>query len=293
MKQAILITAYKNLPQLNDLLDSFDDNFVFYIHLDRKSNVSQTEINQLAGRSGVKYLSQKYKISWGGVNHLHAILELLEEANKEQNISHFHLITGQDFPIKSNADIVSFLRANPDKIFMEYNLLPYHKWFEGGFERLNLYNLNDWFYGRDGIGRSIVMGFKAIQKRLGIKRGYPTSFPKQIYGGSTYWTLNKASVDYVFDYLSRYPEYLKRFKWTFCAEEVFFQTIIMNSPLAKNVINDPLRFIVWEERNGSYPANLDDSDFDEMKLTSALFARKVQSPYSDQLLEKLKEYRKS
>lgn len=291
MKQAILITAYKNMPQLRELLDSFDENFVFYIHIDRKSNIPQNEIDALTARSDVKLISRKYKISWGGVNHLLAILELLEEANKADNIGHFHLITGQDYPIKSNGEIVSFLDANPEKIFMEYNPLPYHKWFEGGFERLDLYNLNDWFYGREGIGRSIVMGFKAVQKRLGVKRAYPKMFPKQLYGGSTYWSLSKSSVQYVFDYIKQYPEYLKRFNWTFCAEEVFFQSIIMNSPLANNVENDPLRFIVWEERNGSYPANLDESDFEEMEVSSALFARKMQSPYSDGLLKKLKVYR--
>lgn len=291
MKQAILITAYKNMPQLSELLDSFDDNFVFYIHIDRKSDIAQSEIDALVGRLDVKFVSRKYKISWGGVNHLLAILELLAEANKTNNIGHFHLITGQDYPVKSNDDIVSFLKSNPEKIFMEYNPLPYHKWFEGGFERLDLYNLNDWFYGREGAGRAIVMGFKAIQKRLGIKRGYAKTFPKQIFGGSTYWSLSRGAVQYIFDYIEKYPEYLKRFKWTFCAEEIFFQTIIMNSPLAENVINDPLRFIVWEERNGSYPSNLDESDFGAIMSSSALFARKMQTPYSDGLLKKLKEYR--
>ena len=143
------------------------------------------------------------------------------------------------------------------------------------------------------MGRSIVMGFKAIQKRLGVKRAYPKTFPNEIYGGSTYWTLSRKAVDYVLSYMNDNPEYLKRFEWTFCAEEIFFQTIIMNSPLAKDVVNDPLRYIVWEERNNSYPANLDETDFEEMKNSKNLFARKMQTPYSDALLQKLKELRRN
>lgn len=293
MKQAILITAYKNIPQLIELLDSFDENFQFYIHIDRKSKIPSDEIDALTKRSDVKCVSRKYKISWGGLNHLLAILDLLKLASLDEGIGHFHLITAQDYPIKSNGEIVSFLSENRDAIFMEYNLLPYHKWFEGGFERLDLYNLNDWFYGREGMGRSIVMGFKAIQKRLGVKRAYPKTFPNEIYGGSTYWTLSRKAVDYVLSYMNDNPEYLKRFEWTFCAEEIFFQTIIMNSPLAKDVVNDPLRYIVWEERNNSYPANLDETDFEEMKNSKNLFARKMQTPYSDALLQKLKELRRN
>lgn len=292
MKQAILITAYKDMPQLFGLLDAFDENFVYYIHIDKKSNIPQEQMDALHGRKNVIYLSRRYKISWGGLSHLLAILDLLRVASEQGDISFFHLITGQDYPIKSNKRILSFLGENSDRIFMEYNALPYAKWFEGGFERLDLYNLNDWFYGREGIGRSIIMGFKALQKRFGVKRKYPASFPKQLYGGSTYWSLSKEAVDYVLAYIDDNPEYLRRFKWTFCAEEVFFQTIIMNSHLAEKVINDPLRFIVWEERNGSYPANLDESDFERMKESPALFARKMQSPYSGRLLERLKEYRK-
>lgn len=293
MKQAILITAYKGVKQLQELLRSFDENFTFFIHFDKKSKISKAEIKSLKAEFDVRYFSRKYKISWGGVKHLWAILDLLENANKYEDISHFHLITGQDYPIKSNKDFISFLNSNPDKEFIEYNPLPYYKWFEGGFERLDLYNLNDWFYGREGMGRRIVMGFKAIQKRLKIKRSYPKSFPQQLYGGSTYWTLTKACVDYVLNYMKEHPEYLKRFNYTFCAEEVFFQTIIMNSPLSERVVNDPLRFIVWEKRNRSYPANLDVWDFENIKKSSALFARKIESPYSDELIEMIKEYRQS
>lgn len=37
MKQAILITAYKNYHHLEEIIAFFDDDFEIYIHIDRKS----------------------------------------------------------------------------------------------------------------------------------------------------------------------------------------------------------------------------------------------------------------
>ena len=36
MRQAILITAYRDLTQLKQLVEYFDDDFELYIHLDKK-----------------------------------------------------------------------------------------------------------------------------------------------------------------------------------------------------------------------------------------------------------------
>lgn len=291
MKQGILITAYKNIEQLSDLLDAFDDNFVFYIHIDKKSEIPQIEIDKLKSKKGVLLVSQAYDIKWGGINHLKAILLLLEVGLKNAEITYFHLITGQDYPIKKSAEIISFMNENSGKEFMEYNSLPYKDWPRGGMNRLEHYNLNDVFNGREGIGRSIIMKLLAVQRILGFKRKFPASFPKDLYGGSTYWTLSKSCIEYVFKYLKSHPEYLKRFDYSFCSEEIFFQTIILNSPFKDKVVNNCLRYIVWEVRNNSFPANLDSSDLESILSSDALFARKIEHPHSDKLLKEVKSMR--
>lgn len=288
MKQAILITAYKNIEQLNDLLDAFDYRFVFYIHIDKKSNICKDDINKLKSRERVLFVSQEYSINWGGVNHLKAILALLREAIKDEETTYFHLITGQDYPIKTPQQMVSFMEAHNGKEFMEYNKLPYANWPHGGTDRIDHYNLNDHLYGRDGFGRFVIMSFLAIQRRLGLKRKYPNNFPKTIYGGSTYWSLSWQCINYVFKYMEENPEYLERFEYSFCSEEIFFQTIILNSPFANMVENSNLRYIDWTERNNSFPANLDNSDLKPILESDSLFARKFEKPYSDALLMDIK-----
>ena len=285
--QAILITAYKNYSHLEDIIDFFDHNFSIYIHIDRKSYISQQELSKLRNKANVHYISQTYKINWGGINHLKAIIELLGEAVKNSDNNYFHLITGHDYPIKPLDEFISLEKDNT-RIYMEYHTLPYQPWPEGGMDRLSRYNMYDLIDGRSGLGERLIKGFSKLQKKLGIKRGFDKNFPK-LYGGSTYWSLSREAVEYCFRYMDEHPEYYPRFKYSFCSEEIFFQTILLNSELKEKIINDNKRFIVWEERNGNFPANLDDSDYNNIKNSQALFARKFEFPISEALLTEIKK----
>ena len=90
MKQAILITAYKNYKHLESIVNFFDDNFKIFIHIDRKSDISNEELHFLKSFKKVKIISRKYKVNWGGLNHLKSILYLSEIALKNKDIEYFH-----------------------------------------------------------------------------------------------------------------------------------------------------------------------------------------------------------
>lgn len=47
--------------------------------------------------------------------------------------------------------------------------------------------------------------------------------------------------------------------------------------------------MVWEKRNGNNPANLDESDFENIESSDALFARKFELPVSLGLYQKIKD----
>lgn len=61
--------------------------------------------------------------------------------------------------------------------------------------------------------------------------------------------------------------------------------MIANSTLADRISGTSLRYIDWTYRNGSIPANFDDSDFEKIIDSGALFARKVDLEHSTSLLE--------
>lgn len=286
--QAILITAYKNYDHLEEIVNFFDDKFNIYIHIDKKTSISKNDIQKLSSNKKVRYVSQQYKINWGGINHLLAILELAQEAIKNSDNKYFHLITGHDYPIVSLDKFSDFMDTNRNNDFMEYSSLPYSAWPEDGMDRLSRYNMYDLIDGRTGLNERLIKGFSKLQKAVGFKRSFSKDFPP-LYGGSTYWSLKRQSLEYVFQYMKNHPDFLKRFRYSFCSEEIFFQTILLNSPMKDSIINNNMRFIIWEERNGNFPANLDSNDYDNIQKSSALFARKFEYPVSEDLLHKIKE----
>lgn len=290
MKQAILITAYKNYHHLEEIIKCFDANFELFIHLDKKSKISEIELANLRKYNIVKLLEQKFKVNWGGFNHLKSILYLAEQALKNPENQYFHLITGQDFPIKTNAYFIEFFKKNRNAEFITYFNFPNSSsgWpGNNGLDRIEYYNFYDvWNAKIHKQFEKIALAIR-LQKRFGFKRAISTKMP-QLYGGSTYWSLSRECLEYVIEFTKKNKFVLNRFKYTFCAEEFYFQTVIINSHFAAKVVNDNLRYIDWVARNGNNPAVLDITDLEKLKEGQAIFARKVDYPQSLELMNAIK-----
>ncbi|WP_418603825.1 beta-1,6-N-acetylglucosaminyltransferase [Hwangdonia sp.] len=296
MKQAILIAAYKNFDHLLEIINFFnDDVFEIYLHIDKKTKLPKSFVRKLNAAGNLKLLSRKYTVNWGGTNQLNCYLLLAEEAIKTKENVYFHLISGQDFPVKSITEFKK-LFDNPIKHdYLENFELPREKWKNenGGFDRFLYYYFFDISYAHK-FKKEILFLVK-IQKKLSIKRSFPSKI-KKYYGGSSWWSLTRDTLQYVIGYTKENPYLLKRMKYTLASDEIYFQTVIMNSAYAKNVINDNLRYIDWSpERIGKYnpsPALLDLSDFEKIKNSNKLFARKFDVPFSDDLKHAILNSRK-
>lgn len=289
IKQAILITAYKNYHHLEELITFFDHNFELYIHIDKKSKISEQELSKFRANNNVRLVSQKYRVNWGGFNHLKSILYLVEQALKNSENQYFHLITGHDFPIKKVKEFVNYFNNNKHIEHINYFEVPRKGWANNeGMDRLEYFNFNDLLDAKVPKQNGLIKKIIRIQKRIGFKRSISSMMPK-IYGGSTYWSLSRSCLNHVLDYTNQNKYVLNRFKYTLCPEEFYFQTVIMNSRFANNVTNTNLRYIDWEARNGNNPAILDDTDFEKIAKSESFFARKFEYPLSINLLSKIKE----
>ncbi|WP_400077990.1 beta-1,6-N-acetylglucosaminyltransferase [Winogradskyella sp. R77965] len=287
MKQAILITAYKDIYQLKELIDFFEAQyFNVYIHIDRKSNFKSEELRFLEA-SQVKLITNRYKVNWAGFNHLKAYLYLCTAALKDKENFCFHLITGQDFPIKSISFFQQFAAKQMDnpRDYLAHHEVPFKRWSGGGINRLTYYHLYDFFDAKKY--KAQIRKFVRLQRKLGIKRKLPKGF-LQLHGGSTYWTLSRDTLNYVMNFTKNNPKFLKRFKYSFCAEEFYFHTIMLNAPFADKIVNDNLRHIDWSVDRGSTPVVLDERDYDVLAQGNCLFARKFDDR-SSILKEKIKE----
>ncbi|WP_295841612.1 beta-1,6-N-acetylglucosaminyltransferase [uncultured Apibacter sp.] len=98
MKQAILIIGYKSIDNIMRIIDYFDDNFQFYIHIDKKSNTDLTPLYTIKNKTINIY--KEYKVYWSGVSIIKVSLFLVKKALEDKNNIYFHLISNQDFPNK-------------------------------------------------------------------------------------------------------------------------------------------------------------------------------------------------
>lgn len=114
MKHAILLLWHKDIEQLKNLIKLFDEDFKFYIHIDKKSIITKEEIGRLKNNQQIAEVYQKYRINWGGFNILKAELLLLQEIVRDNSIGYIHFMSGQDYPIKKLDGIKSFLEKNRD-----------------------------------------------------------------------------------------------------------------------------------------------------------------------------------
>ncbi len=53
------------------------------------------------------YVYKTFLINWGSLNHLRAILFLMQKALKKE-ISYFHIISGADIPVKRLSEFSQF-----------------------------------------------------------------------------------------------------------------------------------------------------------------------------------------
>ena len=119
-----------------------------------------------------------------------------------------------------------------------------------------------------------------------LSRSYSDELP-QLYGGSTWWSLTRECVQYVVRVAETNQELFNRFRHCFCAEEMFFHTVIMNSEFRFQVMNNCQRYIDWRYQHGSCPAILDSKDYQALTRSDKLFARKFDSAWSDTLRKKI------
>lgn len=288
MNHALLITAYKEFDDLFEMVQVFDASFNIYIHVDKKSKIDQKTLQRFKELKTVQWIGSEYKVNYGGRNHLISYLSLCEKALANKDNKLFHLITGQDFPCKTMDHFNDLLSRHEEINYLEWFDLPAEHLNEGGFYRFMYYYFCDWL-DKNKTPKLISRIIK-LQKIIRFKRSLPKSFEK-LYGGSTYWSLNRETISYVISYTRKYPSFLNRLKHTFCSEEMYFQTVIMNSTFSETIRNTSARYIDWERKVGASPAYLFEDSFEAIIHSDALFARKF-GPSSHGLKQSIKDYLK-
>lgn len=279
-----MMLAHKNLQQLDRLLTRLTKDFDVYLHLDEKWN---TDLSYFQKFPRV-FLTKRYNINWGSYQQVQADAELFRDAYAK-DYDYYMLLSGQDIPIKSNQQIIDFLQQNKDYSFVDHEAFPKKAWqkdFDGGYTRVAYYYGFD--FKKNFVGfvlkKSLAL-IRHFQKLTGLKRKLQ---PVQYYGGWNWVNLNRTAMSNIMNYLDRNPGFLKSFKYTLCGDEVWIQTVLMNSGDNK-VINKELRYTDWRGCLEN-PRVLTMEHLDELKQSDALFARKFDPDVDSAIIDKVYDF---
>lgn len=285
MSFAYLILAHKNPSQLLKLVQALDSKeCVFIIHLDLKSAVKPfIRLFEDFTPGKVFFCPDRKNVFWGDYSMIEATMSLIQFFVKMRiMVQYVHLISGQDYPLRSNDKILSYFEKNNGKNFMDFFLLPDQRWKDGGLERFKQYIFED--------KNTIIQeqcGYDTIKK---VKAYLPPGV--ELYGGSQWWSLHIDCIRFIEKEYKNENILFDFFKKTSIPDEMLFQTLILNSPYKSFVINDNLRYIKWENQEW-HPAILTQTCYDELVSTKKLFARKFEPEEDSQIFNQLDLFRKS
>lgn len=288
MKKAYLILAHKNLAQLQRLLLRLDDgNSHFFIHIDLKTEIPPSAQNLIDENENIT-LVKRILTSWGGFSLADATLNGLK-AIKDcgKDFEYISLLSGQDYPIKSNRDIDQYLAESEHSIFLNYFPLPdYRRWNAGGTYRYEKY-----FFGLSAVSLFFSKAINFISTII-PPLGRKMPFYLRPYCGSQWWTIDSYALDYIIDYIDQNPQYYRFHKYTFAPDELFFHIILLNANderIRHSIINDNLRYMKWLDPERPHPEILTQQDLSDLRSSGSLFARKFDPDKDEDILNIIDE----
>ncbi len=244
----------------------------YLIHIDKKSdNQLHVEIQDfLAGFPNVSLL-KSMTTNWGGYSLVDAELKgikTLLQLNKDWKF--FINLSGQDFPLKTQAYIFDYLNRNQGKDFLKLsnqkNIRP---------ETLN--RIENYVVETDSEIHSVA----PTLKRSFLRGVTP-------YIGNQWMILSRRFCEFV-AYNKEVERFKSFYKNTFIADEGFFQTVIMNTSYKNNVIvNDDKRAIDWIQLPDEIklrPRNFTAADASSLLNSQHLFARKFDETVDKEIMQ--------
>jgi hypothetical protein len=274
---AYLILAHGNPEQLVRLVDVLPKSSPVMIHFDKRADPTLYEraVKLLGERPKLKFV-RRHVCRWGAIGIIEGTVSLIRGlVDSGMAFDYATLLSGSDYPIKSNREIAAFLEQHRGEEFLESLLLTEpNRWSAYG----GLYKTPEKVLCRH-------LRFRSRVWRLPGFRTMPDGMKP--YGGSQWWTLSRAAMMHIAEVAKDRPEVLSFFRHTFIPDESFIQSIVSNSHLADRVVSDDLRLIIWDRPTPPYPATLTIQDLDLLLASEKLFARKFHPGTDEAILDAL------
>lgn len=287
---AYMIIAHNQFELLEKLILALDDerNDIF-VHIDAKvKDFDFARFESISQHSRVIFTDERVNVTWGDFSQVKTEMVLLKTAvaheNAEKPYTYYHLISGVDLPIQSNDAIHRFCELNEGKEFIHFT--------DNEVSQLSVNRLQYYHFfrrRRNTLTKYLAQAVLRMEKLLHVNRLKKEGIAVQ--KGCNWFSITGAFAHYIVDNLAQYE---RIFKYSYCGDETFVQTMLVNSPYKDNLYmpncnnnhNACLRLIDWERGN---PYVWRTEDYDTIMSSTCIFARKFDTRVDSEIIDKIAE----
>jgi hypothetical protein len=271
---AYVVLMHKNAGQAARLVRRLStESARFLVHVDRRAGAAVEEEmrRRTAELEQVSFLRRR-RCFWGGFGMVRATLGALDQLVRTgAEFDHVVLVSGQDYPLRPAHEIERALGGAAASSFMSVGTLS-EVWSDEGHWRTEQWHL---------------VSYVALHLRVPWRRRLPGGLVP--YGGEAWVVLSRAAATHIAEFARRNTRFVRFFEHVLHPDEIFFQTILMNSELRDTVVNDHLRYVDWTTDPG-HPAVLTTSEFPTLIESRKLFARKFDDTVDAAILDLLDDH---
>jgi hypothetical protein len=329
MRLAYIITCHKNSRQVLRLINRLNTpNNTIVLHISKTCEKGFYE----EMKYGIKaynnvFLCKREDGTHNGFGIVKGMINGLQLLFKKQReFEYVNLISGQDYPIKSNKEISNFFELNKGKQYLDFFPVYPKEWMNYEYDNFwgpdrTRFRVDRHHFKISGKVRSIpelgdnrlisdalIPTIKTFLKKsnqyikqrrwwlelqllywsrvLPKRRKIPTDF--EIFGSKTWWSISNEAAAFVLHEHLNNKRYQNFFKYTLIPDEMYVQTILLNSKFAETCINNDLRNIQWFEGD-LHPVVFKAENIDRFKETTDLFARKFDIEVDSKILDLIDE----
>ena len=300
MNIAYLISAHIDAPQLKRLIDALHTDAEYFVHIDKKSDVSQ--FTTIISAPNVHFIENRIDVRWGTILEVEYQMNLIKAAiDYPRHFDRIFFLSGMDYPLWTNEHITLWLEEQGDREILQGICMDTS---EINDEQRQLYSTARPFFDVKCLGNKWNQKLSVLcrkilklcgrKKRLTLKNGW------KLYKGSAWWCISEELAAYVYFTYNTLPDVREYFVDSFGQAETVIQTIAFNNPewAQRCILTEgaypglaaltPLHFIIYEPVIKIMEA----SDYPMLMESGRMFTRKLVSGRSDELVDILKDGRK-
>jgi hypothetical protein len=281
------------------------DGVRFHIHIDAKVDEApfRRALEERGPTGDVVFAARRFRMNWGGFSLAAAPLSCMREILATGTPDRICSMSGQDYPLISNAAIAEYMARHAGTEFISYGAMPPSFWPLEYMARIERHHFYDWealtWPGNRTGSRRAPYRLRLVRKVahwLLPRRSFPAGFTP--YAGSAWSCLTGATARRLVEMADAHPELARFYRYSEHADEMYFQTLLLNSGMdparirgeyGENALGDYLWFVDWQGQPS--PRILREQDLDLLLASGRMFARKFDAETDSRILDLIDEAR--